>query len=249
MDTRYWGPSGWRLLHLITFAQNSKTQANVIRTFFEMLPYVLPCKYCRASLSEYMMADPLDKVGAALPRWLWRIHNRVNAKLRDQCLPTAPDPDFAAVRRIYEERLAAGCTRTSFEGWEFLFSIADNHPMARAVRSSAPMSGAPPATGLSPIEKNRWNLLTPEERMPFYEKFWEVLPNVMPFPEWRHWTPIDTATRASTMSGLWKNRCRIEKELELLNQTDYSSLCQELRSHRSGCNKNKRAKTCRKKKY
>jgi len=191
-----------------------------------------------------MMADPVPVT--ALPRWLWRIHNCVNAKLRGQGLPTADDPDFASVRRIYEERLAAGCTRTAFEGWEFLFSIADNHPMARAARSSVPLADAPPAAGLTALEKNRWNLLTSEERLPFYEKFWAILPKVLPFPEWRHWLPIDAGTRMSTMSGLWKNRCAIEKNLELLNKTDYSSLCHELRSHRSGCNKNKRAKTCRK---
>jgi hypothetical protein len=245
MDTRYWGPPGWRLLHLITFAPSSKTQATVIRTLFELLPFVLPCKYCRASLSEYMEADPVPTIG--LPKWLWRIHNCVNAKLRGQGLPTTPDPDFASVRKIYEERMSAGCTRTAFEGWEFLFSIADNHPMARSGRASAPLKDAPPTTGLSAIEKNRWNLLTPEERLPFYEKFWAILPNALPFPEWRHWLPIDASTRSATMSGLWKNRCMVENELELLNKTNYSSLCQELRNHRSGCNKNKRAKTCRKK--
>jgi len=190
-----------------------------------------------------MIADPFPT--GSLPRWLWRIHNRVNAKLRGQGIPTAPDPDFASVRRIYEERITAGCTRTAFEGWEFLFSIADNHPMARA-RASEPMPGAPLGGGLTPLEKNRWNLLTPEECLPFYEKFWAVLPKVLPFPEWRNWTPIDAGKRASTMSGLWKNRCAVEKDLELLNKTDYSSLCQELRSHRSGCNNKKRAKTCRK---
>lgn len=242
MDTRYWGPSGWRLLHLITFSHTKATH-----TFFEMLPFVLPCKYCRASLSEYIIDDPVPVVSSALPKWLWRIHNCVNAKLRGQGLPTAADPDFASVKKIYEERMALGCTRTTFEGWEFLFSIADNHPMTRSVRASAPLENAPPAAGLNALEKNRWNLLTSEERLPFYEKFWANLPKVLPFPEWRHWLPIDTSKRSTTMSGLWKNRCKIEKDLELLNNTDYSSLCQELRSNRSGCNKKKRGKTCRKK--
>ena len=218
-----------------------------MQDFFEMLPYVLPCKYCRASLSEYMENDPVDTTStAALTKWLWRIHNNVNNKLRKQGLPTADDPDFSEVKKIYEERLRVGCTRVTFEGWEFLFSVAENHPMSRSAKGSEPMPGVPSEPKTSD-EKNRWNLLSANERMPFYEKFWELLPKVLPFEEWRAaWANPNTESRSTTLVGLWRLRCKMEKELELLNKTDYSSLCKELRSHRSGCNAKKRGKTCRK---
>jgi Erv1 / Alr family len=245
MDTRYWGPSGWRLLHLVTFADPSPKLAE---EFFHLIAFVLPCKYCRASFSQYLEEEAPKQ---PYSKWLWRVHNKVNAKLRSQNLPVCADPPFSAVAKIYKERLAAGCTRVQFDGWEFLFSIAENHPLSRSARHSAPMPDAPAtAAGLTPLEKNRWNLLTPEERMPYYKKFWELLPRVLPFPEWQEaWSgapQLNTESRDSTVKSLWHIRCHLEKELDQLNNTDFSSLCQELRSHRSGCGKHKRGgKTCR----
>ena len=59
MDTKFWGPSGWKLLHLITFTYEP-SQSKAVGKFFELLPFVLPCKFCRASLTEYMDDDPID---------------------------------------------------------------------------------------------------------------------------------------------------------------------------------------------
>jgi hypothetical protein len=41
MDTRFWGPSGWQLLHMVTFTRgllSPKTR------FFGVIQDVLPCK-------------------------------------------------------------------------------------------------------------------------------------------------------------------------------------------------------------
>ena len=254
MDTRYWGPSGWRLLHLISFSK--EPAAGALREFFTVLPYILPCKYCRQSLSEYMEADPVPATGtSAFPKWLWRIHNQVNAKLRKQKLCVVPDPPFQSVKQLYMERLHQGCTRTLFEGWEFLFSVAEAHPLSAMGRSSLPLEGAPDgvATG-SDLEQNRWNVLAPEKRLPYFVRFWQLLPQVLPFREWSTvWAKAgpkaaDWRTRAASLRTLWGIRCAMESQLELLNQTDYSSLCKELKSYRSGCNKSRRGKTCRRKK-
>lgn len=254
MDTRYWGPSGWRLLHLISFADGKNA---ALCAFFQTLPYVLPCKYCRQSLSEYIQADPVDCAvrEGRLPRWLWRIHNDVNAKLRRQGLARAatPDPSFAAVKEVYEDRLAAGCTRTVFEGWEFLFSVAESHPFQREGGAGVPIQGHPPLEELataSPLERNRWNVMTPAERYPYYAKFWELLPEVLPFPEWRAaWKKAagteSPVCRSACLKWVWRIRASMEKDLELLNRTTYESLCKELRSYRSGCARGARGKTCR----
>ncbi len=252
MDTRYWGPSGWRLLHLI--AQSGRGGAT-LPAFFKTLAYVLPCKYCRQSFSEYIMADPVPATAGAFPRWLWRVHNKVNAKLRSQRLPTAPDPPFERVRTAYTDRLRSGCTRTTFEGWEFLFSIAEAHPLSRAARVSQPIPGAPAAETLTdPLQRNRWNVMTPAERMPHYERFWQLLPRVLPFPEWESaWLRAShggtaPSCRATCLKGVWTVRCAMERELELLNRTTYSDLCRELRTYRSGCGAaGPRGKTCRRK--
>jgi hypothetical protein len=218
--------------------------------FFYLLAYVLPCKYCRASFSQYLAEEaPV----APYSKWLWRVHNKVNAKLRSQNLPVCADPPFSEVKKIYEERIGAGCSRVTFEGWEFLFSVAENHPYSQSGRFSQPMPDAPPADGLTDLEKNRWNLLRPEERMVYYKKFWKLLPSVLPFSEWEDaWvtankkTPLQMDSRSSLVKSLWSIRCSLQTQLEQVNNTDFSSLCQELRSHRSGCGKHKRGgKTCR----
>ena len=247
MDTRYWGPPGWRLLHLIAFAAPTLNRKHVCH-FFNVLPYVLPCKYCRKSLSEYIKADPAE-CQENMAKWLWRIHNDVNAKLRSQKLSDAEDPTFAPVKQIYESRLAAPCTKTEFEGWEFLFSIAEAHPMSAAGRASESIQGAPEESS-DPLERNRWNIMTPEERYPYYERFWKLLPHVLPFPEWRTIAKnveTDWSTRQTALRSLWSVRCAMESRLELINTTNYKSLCQELRHNRSGCAASKRGRTCRKK--
>ena len=54
MDTRFWGPDGWKLLHSITENYPTvpdKKNKDLYRKFFLSLPYVLPCVYCRKSLT------------------------------------------------------------------------------------------------------------------------------------------------------------------------------------------------------
>ena len=153
---------------------------------------------------------------------------------------------------MYKEKLEQGCSRTVFDGWEFLFSVAENHPLSRSGRSSVPLQGAPPADQLdTPLLRNRWNVMEPEERMEFYLDFWEALPHVLPFPEWRsgwlNYTREQWDSRRDALATLWKIRSSLEKELELLNRTDFSSLCKVLQSVRSGCSVSSRSKTCRKK--
>ena len=256
MDTKYWGPSGWSLLHLITIAEAnpSPQQKKDLECFFSTLPYVLPCKYCRASLSEYMAEHPLSSAlksdkPYAIARWLWTIHNCVNAKLRSQKLHVLEDPPFSEVKERYLEKFGAGCTKTKFEGWEFLFSIVENHPYSKQSLSGTAIHGAPDLEGASDLEKNRWNALPAEHRLKKFEQFWKCLPAVFPYSEWEPiWSSVSAewSSRASALKSLWQIRCKMESELELLNKTNYHSLCQELKKHRSGCSKSKRAKTCRK---
>ena len=308
MDTRFWGPSGWRLLHLITFTYEpigakrlgepigakrlGQTSSGVgeprqkesVRELFSMLPFVLPCKFCRASLVQYMRKEPLEpalKSRATLTRWLYKIHNHVNAKLRDQGLLKDADPSFADVKKVYEDRVAAGCIRTEFEGWDFLFSIADNHPFSQNAKNSSPMPPMPPmpdahigdiqtltslkegglpkaqsADGLTPEERNEFNLMTPEERMPYYKRFWESFTGTngaLPFLSWRDaWTTCGInyeriSHRQTWIRELWRVRCCLEKELELVNREEFGSLCKRLANHRSGCGSKTRGKTCRRK--
>jgi len=253
MDTRFWGPSGWEFLHQITFAYEPGQH---VKELFEMLPYVLPCKFCRASLTVYMRADPIDLTSReALSRWLWRIHNAVNNKLRSQGQDIPANPTFESVKTFYKDSLASGCTQTHFPGWTFLFSIAENHPLCKESRKTTPLPDAPArVSGMTSEELNEWNLMKPSERVPYYRRFWAAIGASLPYPEWRTlWAKESkmllkhTGNRWGLMKALWRLRCAMESALELQNRTRFADLCQTLASHRSGCAKSKRAITCRKK--
>ena len=120
MDTRFWGPSGWQLFHLIAFRSPDP------RDVLDDMKDILPCKYCRASTSEYVAKSPPR---APYGRWLYDIHNKVNAKLRDQCsedpavIDPGPDPVFEDIKSRYE-----AMTPNAVPGRDFLMSVAYNFP-------------------------------------------------------------------------------------------------------------------------
>jgi hypothetical protein len=82
-------------------------------------------------LAEYLHVESIEpalQTQSKLAHWLYKVHNLVNGKLRKQNLLQESNPSFASVKKVYEERVKEGCVRTAFEGWDFLFSIAENHP-------------------------------------------------------------------------------------------------------------------------
>ena len=195
--------------------------------------------------------EPALKSKEALTKWLFKIHNLVNGKLRGQRLLREKDPPFESVKKVYEERIQAGCIRTEFEGWEFLFSIAENHPHCMAAKKSTPVDCPPnPPEDATDAQKNQWNVLSPGDRMKYYEAFWGSIGAALPFKEWRDaWASCDqpnTESRASMLKSLWSVRNCMEQKLELVNRDTFQGVCKALKEHRSGCGKKKRAKTCRK---
>lgn len=243
---------------MITFAYDPRKDREAMKAFFDLLPFVLPCKFCRSHLIEHYGSLPIEPALASresLSRWLWKIHGLVNAMLRKQGQMIPPDPTYLQTKRVYEERLAYGCTKTEFPGWEFLFSIVENHPFAPG-EVSTPILGAPAYEDLiNPDHYTlcRWNYLTPQLRFEKICEFWSLLSSVLPFPEWRSaWRKYGgtfcqqtSSSKQTHLKELWRIRCSIEKDLDLLNRTQFHELCNDLRLHRSGCNKSTRARTCR----
>jgi hypothetical protein len=242
MDTKFWGPSGWKLLHSITFMYEPATQKAAMRDWLATIPYVLPCKFCRASLADYYRADPpkLDS-RLSLARWLYRIHGRVNNKLREQGQTIPKDPTFSEVRRQYEMALAGEGPRQceSFPGWDFLFSIAYNHPFSV---KGAPMPDSPTSEGMDDEELNRWNLLPSKRRFIVWRRFWTLLPAVMP-PAWRiawHGGMPQIQNRKTATAWLWRTRCSFSHGAD-----PYRVVCRRLATYESGCSKSLKARTCR----
>jgi hypothetical protein len=254
MDTRFWGPSGWRLFHLITFAAPNLPQTQLY-TFFKNLPFVLPCKFCRASLTDYIAADPIPQKSTEYAYWLYRIHNRVNAKLREQKLLETPDPEWNEIQKRYTAWIKAPCTTRRMVGWDFLFSVAFTTPCPAV--ASSPMPGAPPEHLIkTPELRNRWGTIHSEERIPYIREWWTVLPHVLPFEEWRnswkaHVDPMPSLQKGRRVITNWlygaeKSMCAALKESTPHNS--FHGLCSELSTFSSGCGSKKRSskmKTCR----
>ncbi len=251
MDTKFWGPPGWKLLHTMTLTYEP-SMAVAMQQFLQTLPYILPCKFCRASLTDYYRQLPPSsalKSRKALVRWLWKIHSLVNDKLRAQGQTIPPDPSLAEVRKIYGRYIPTGDPDPCevFPGWDFLFSVANNHPLAG---QGSPMPDAPAASALinaSDAELNKWNLLPPKRRFIFWRKFWLTLPAAMPAPWRKAWLQAKESpnlqTKKSAVAWLWRLRCKFADGAD-----PYKSVCYRLTAHESGCAHSKRARTCRKQK-
>jgi len=120
MDTRFFGPSGWQLIHLIAFRSPQPQE------FLLMLKDILPCRFCRESTAQYTKEIPMKKDTGL---WAYELHNKVNDKLRTQCkddpavVDPGPDPSFEDVKKKY-----MSMKPTAVPGRDFLFSIAVNYP-------------------------------------------------------------------------------------------------------------------------
>lgn len=123
MDTRFWGPSGWQLFHLIAF----KTAPEDAREVLDDMKNILPCKFCRASTTEFVAKHPPKQ---PYGRWLYEIHNMVNNKLRTQCaddpkvIDPGPDPTFEEVKKRYDDITKPDAV----PGRDFLMAVAYNFP-------------------------------------------------------------------------------------------------------------------------
>lgn len=115
MNTTLWGPPAWVFLH--TVAQNYEpTPENKahMKQFFTLLQHVLPCRWCRESYARFIVELPIDgylDTQQGLQYWLYKIHNKVNDKLRMQGhLPaSSKNPSFQSVCQHYE-RFRAACS-------------------------------------------------------------------------------------------------------------------------------------------
>ena len=134
MDTRLWGPSAWKLFHLVAQNYPQKPTDEDRRNwqeFFISVKNILPCKYCRESFQQFM--EELNIVDFLfsrrnLQKWMWLMHNKVNAKLRKQNLLKTLNPTFSEVYKKYDKFLTICINDNIMPGWDFLFSIAFNYP-------------------------------------------------------------------------------------------------------------------------
>jgi nitroimidazol reductase NimA-like FMN-containing flavoprotein (pyridoxamine 5'-phosphate oxidase superfamily) len=265
MDTRFWGPSGWKLLHLITFTYepNIDNQPLLTKNFLETLPYILPCKFCRASLTDYYRELPFEiekdgKIESVLEsrdkftKWMYDIHNLVNNKLRKQGLNPNQDPNYQSVKGFYEKWLRGSTWQEQLlTFWDFLFSVAYNHPK-ETTKQSKPMPECPKDIYkcTDKCEKNKWNVLGIKDRLYWYKRFWDFLPAVLPIHIQERWLYFQTKykptieCRRSSIAWLWRMRCALDPQFS----DPYTQVCKRIATYSSDCSKSINGKTCRKNK-
>jgi len=108
MDTTFWGPSGWVFLHTLTFIYPENptfTEKVKMREMMNLLCFILPCKYCRLSFTKYMKSLPIDDYldsRILMVQWMYKIHNKINKKLRIQGFCKHSNPEISSVIKHYE---------------------------------------------------------------------------------------------------------------------------------------------------
>lgn len=257
MDTRFWGPSGWNLLHLI--AHNPPKNAEIVLQWMELLEYILPCKYCRASFHQYIRLQPLTveiiRDPTAFGRWMYDIHNRVNDKLRGQGLLTSANPAWSTVQKRYDSLSRRLCRGSPLIGWDFMTSVAFSTPTASYKATPMPDTPEELPAHLNAAERNRYNLMGRDERLRFLKRWWGMIPSILPCAAWRGaWElamkeagePPLQKGRDAMMRWMW----RIEEGVcsDLRCPTPHASLPalrSEVSAFESGCARQKRGKTCR----
>lgn len=208
-DTRYFGPSAWQLFHLIAFFSPHPQE------FLLNIKDILPCKFCRESTTEFVGNMPVCENPA---RWLYDLHNMVNAKLRGQAkddpavIDPGPDPSFEEVKLRYEEMKP-----NAVPGRDFLFVVAANYDPENKV-----------------IHETFWKRLA--EVYPF-EEFRAIV---------QRYGPPNLNNRSSYMRWTYGLLAKLSKKARapILTFNGYS---QQVAFYKSGCEKKTyRGKTCRK---
>jgi hypothetical protein len=167
MDTRFWGPSAWRLLHLIAFSEHRNPDVFI---FLEELPHILPCRFCRSSLTEFYKHRPVDRDD--LGHWMYEIHNDVNNKLRKQGHLRKPNPSFSEVKKQYTELLLEPRHMLGFDFFKSVAFVTRNLEKSHVKRWWASIGGALPfpewrtqwqtaikEVGTAPVHKGRTAVL------------------------------------------------------------------------------------------
>ena len=122
VDPRLWGHSAWNVLHYVSFY--SKSSIDDLRSFFQAIQFVLPCSKCRESYMTHLMNLPFPAHKDHLPKWLFLLHQRVNATI-----PGQENPSFRWVSKQWHSNSKQDIS--TLDGWPFLFAMSQAYPSSK----------------------------------------------------------------------------------------------------------------------
>ena len=230
MDTRFWGPDGWELLHSIAYnypSNPNNTTKQKYRRFFNSIPHVLPCVYCRNSLHKFYKELPIENSlqnNDSLFKWLYDIHNKVNNKLRRQRLNNKSNPSLSKVKTFYKNynknNKKASCNDSP--GIGFIYSIVFNYPLIKDDFHT----------------KIRFNK---------HITFLKLLGDLYPFEKFK--VKYKKIIKESDLKQVLNKRCLFKRWFYKVDKSindkcpSYKERCENIELYRANCKK----KTCRKK--
>ncbi len=233
MDTKFWGPSGWKLLHSIAYTYPDKPTSEDKRhygIFYSNLKFILPCKYCRKSLTGFYKTLPIEQHlenRRVITKWMYEIHNKVNNKLRRQGFLDEPNPELDYVDQLYKDIISIRC---SLPGWDFIYCVVFNYPEKQ-----------------QDISMDLAN---------YYLTFFKYLGYVIPCKKYRsiykkvyHLNPIEKAldSREHLIKWLYRINCHINQAFTEKNRS-LKDIMESYEVFRAGCHTKKfKGSTCRSK--
>jgi hypothetical protein len=103
MNQKVWGPGTWLLLHSISFNYTTKKRKEV-ENFLYSLNEVLPCRYCRESMTKHIKKYPPNlNSRREFVAWMIDFHNLVNVSLDKPVVPF--DEAIAIYEKLYNKKL------------------------------------------------------------------------------------------------------------------------------------------------
>ena len=95
MDPNIWGPSGWIILHRLSFLFKNINEAE---KFYKSLEFILPCASCRYNYKSHISAITFPKNIKDLPKWIYKLHNKIR-----KCLGKKKVVNFKKVTDHYNQ--------------------------------------------------------------------------------------------------------------------------------------------------
>ena len=124
ISPQHWGPSGWSILHRISFYLSLRDIDDVIH-FFQTLQHVLPCTKCRRNISTHLNCLPIPDAVGDVPKWVWKLHTRISKSIKKDYTP----PSWSSVKKQYSSTKDYDYTQEH----AFLFAVEDTHPSKRSI--------------------------------------------------------------------------------------------------------------------
>jgi hypothetical protein len=168
------------------------------------------------------------------------------------------NPAWITIRDRYASQQAELCNSSPFLGWDFMTSVAFTTPAVNYKPVPMPDTPEEPLPVMDMRSRNRYNLLTREERIIALQEWWSLIPSILPCPAWRSFWSAATRIqiplkrgREPAMEWIWDVEDRVCQDLRCPPPHEsLPFLKRTMKVYESSCGKtqSRRAKTCRRKK-